>query len=60
MNYNWNWRIYWELSPDGQGTYFHSLLVGLAERVRAASSSPAQTRAVSAICGRRAAMGFSM
>ena len=29
MNYNWNWRIYWELSPDGQGTYLHSLLVGL-------------------------------
>ena len=29
MNYNWNWHIYWELSPDGQGTYFHSLLVGL-------------------------------
>jgi len=29
MNYNWNWHIYWELSPDGQGTYLHSLLVGL-------------------------------
>ena len=29
MNYHWNWHIYWELSPDGQGTYFHSLLVGL-------------------------------
>ena len=29
MNYNWNWHIYWEISPDGQGTYFHSLLVGL-------------------------------
>jgi len=29
MNYHWNWHIYWELSPDAQGTYFHSLLVGL-------------------------------
>jgi glutamate/aspartate transport system permease protein len=29
MNYHWNWHIYWELSPDGQGTYLHSLLVGL-------------------------------
>jgi glutamate/aspartate transport system permease protein len=29
MNYNWNWRIYWEISPDGHGTYFHTLLVGL-------------------------------
>ncbi len=29
MNYNWNWHIYWELSPDGHGTYLHTLLVGL-------------------------------
>jgi glutamate/aspartate transport system permease protein len=29
MNYHWNWHIYWELSPDAQGTYLHTLLVGL-------------------------------
>lgn len=29
MNYNWNWNIFWELSPDGQGTYFDTLLSGL-------------------------------
>ena len=29
MNYNWNWHIYWELSPDAKGTYLHTLLVGL-------------------------------
>jgi len=30
LNYNWNWNIFWQLSPDGQGTYAHSLLGGLA------------------------------
>lgn len=29
MNYNWNWKIFWELSPDGQGTYMDTLLSGL-------------------------------
>lgn len=29
MNYNWNWKIFWELSPDGSGTYMDALLVGL-------------------------------
>lgn len=29
MNYNWNWNIFWELSPDGSGTYMDSLLIGL-------------------------------
>ncbi|MGO4723416.1 MULTISPECIES: amino acid ABC transporter permease [unclassified Inquilinus] len=30
MAYHWNWGILWELSPDGQGTYFDMLLAGLA------------------------------
>ena len=29
MNYNWDWKIFWQLSPDGQGTYFQTLLSGL-------------------------------
>lgn len=29
MNYNWNWGIFWELSPDASGTYLDSLLQGL-------------------------------
>jgi glutamate/aspartate transport system permease protein len=29
MNYNWNWKIFWELSPDGQGTYFATMISGL-------------------------------
>ncbi|MDR0770434.1 MAG: amino acid ABC transporter permease [Burkholderiales bacterium] len=29
MNYNWNWNIFWELSPDGNGTYLNTLIDGM-------------------------------
>lgn len=29
MSYNWNWGIFWEMSPEGTGTYFDMLLSGL-------------------------------
>jgi glutamate/aspartate transport system permease protein len=29
VQYNWNWLIFWELSPDAQGTYLRALLGGL-------------------------------
>lgn len=29
MHYHWNWHIYWAQSPDGSGTYLHTLIVGL-------------------------------
>ncbi len=29
MNYHWNWKIFWDLTPEGTGTYLHTLLVGL-------------------------------
>jgi glutamate/aspartate transport system permease protein len=29
VNYNWNWRIFWELSPDGNGTYLNTLINGM-------------------------------
>lgn len=29
MHYHWNWHIFWEQSPDGAGTYLHTLFVGL-------------------------------
>lgn len=29
MNYNWNWSIFWELSPDGSGTYLYTLIRGV-------------------------------
>jgi len=28
MHYNWNWRIFWEASPEGTGTYMDMLLSG--------------------------------
>lgn len=30
MNYNWNWGIFWEPSPEGVGTYLDMLLSGLS------------------------------
>ena len=30
MNYNWNWGIFWQSSPEGTGTYMDMLLSGLA------------------------------
>ncbi|MBI3283486.1 MAG: amino acid ABC transporter permease [Burkholderiales bacterium] len=29
MNYNWNWNIFWESSPDGAGTYLDTLISGM-------------------------------
>ena len=29
MNYHWNWRIFWQASPDGVGTYMDTLWSGL-------------------------------
>jgi glutamate/aspartate transport system permease protein len=29
VNYNWNWKIFWDLAPDASGTYFGTLISGL-------------------------------
>ena len=29
MNYNWNWKIFWDAHPEGTGTYMSSLIAGL-------------------------------
>lgn len=29
MNYNWNWSIFWDPTPEGSGTYFDTLMNGL-------------------------------
>ncbi|MBC7859631.1 MAG: amino acid ABC transporter permease [Burkholderiaceae bacterium] len=29
MNYQWNWGIFWEMAPDGSGTYLDTLWSGL-------------------------------
>jgi len=29
VDYNWNWLIFWEPSPDGNGTYLNTLINGM-------------------------------
>ena len=29
MNYNWNWKIFWDAHPEGVGSYMSSLMSGL-------------------------------
>jgi glutamate/aspartate transport system permease protein len=29
MNYNWNWSIFWDQTPEGSGTYLDTLISGL-------------------------------
>lgn len=36
MNYNWNWKIFFEPNPTGSGTYLDLLLSGLALTVKTA------------------------
>jgi glutamate/aspartate transport system permease protein len=30
VNYNWHWKVLFEIEPGGTGTYLHYLLIGLA------------------------------
>ena len=39
MNYNWNWSIFFEPSPEGVGTYADMLLSGLVWTIATALSS---------------------
>jgi glutamate/aspartate transport system permease protein len=39
MNYHWNWSIFWEPSPEGNGTYFDMLLSGLVTTLVTAAGS---------------------
>jgi glutamate/aspartate transport system permease protein len=36
LNYHWNWRVFWEPSPSGTGTYLDMLLTGLVLTVETA------------------------
>ncbi|ANN65781.1 amino acid ABC transporter permease [Bordetella bronchialis] len=36
MHYNWNWSIFFEMAPDGSGTYLDALLRGLGWTVSTA------------------------
>jgi glutamate/aspartate transport system permease protein len=51
MNYNWNWRIFWEPSPDGMGTYFDTLLSGLWWTIATALSAWIMALILGAIVG---------
>ena len=39
MNYNWNWRIFWDPSPEGVGTYMGTLWSGLVWTLATALSA---------------------
>ena len=51
MNYNWNWTIFWDLSPTGDGTYLHTLLVGLFWTLTTALSAWVIALALGSIIG---------
>src|SRR4051794_13052 len=36
VNYNWNWRIFWEPAPNGTGSYLDMLLSGLVLTIETA------------------------
>ncbi len=51
MNYNWNWHIFWELSPDAAGTYMDTLLSGLYWTLATALSAWVMALILGAIVG---------
>jgi glutamate/aspartate transport system permease protein len=51
MNYNWNWRIFWEPSPDAVGTYMDTLLSGLVWTLATALTAWVMALILGAIIG---------
>ncbi|MGE0311865.1 MAG: amino acid ABC transporter permease [Lautropia sp.] len=51
MNYNWNWGIFFELSPDGRGTYLDTLLAGLGWTIATGLLAWAVALALGALVG---------
>lgn len=51
MNYNWNWKVLFEMEPGGTGTYLHYLLVGLAWTLATALAAWVIALSVGAIIG---------
>jgi len=51
MNYNWNWRIFFEMSPEGAGTYLDLLLSGLRWTLQTAALAWIVAFAVGSIVG---------
>jgi len=51
MNYNWNWRIFWQPSPDGVGTYMDTLLSGLIWTLATALTAWIMALVIGAVIG---------
>ncbi len=51
MNYHWNWRIFWEASPEGVGTYMDTLWSGLLWTLATAFSAWVMALVIGAIIG---------
>ncbi len=51
MNYNWDWSIFFKISPDGQGTYLQTLLYGLGWTLATALSAWVIALVLGAIVG---------
>ena len=51
MKYNWNWGIFWQLSPDGRGTYLDTLVAGLGWTLATALSAWVIALALGVIVG---------
>jgi len=51
MNYNWNWRIFWEPSPDGMGNYLDTLWSGLTWTMATALTAWVMALLLGAIIG---------
>ncbi|MBC7415379.1 MAG: amino acid ABC transporter permease [Herminiimonas sp.] len=51
MNYHWNWRIFWEPSPDGVGTYMDTLWSGLGWTMATALTAWVMALVLGAIIG---------
>ena len=51
MSYHWNWRIFWEPSPEGVGTYWTMLLQGLVTTLEVSVLAWAVALAVGCLMG---------
>ena len=51
MNYNWHWKVLFEMEPGGTGTYLHYLLIGLAWTLATALAAWVIALSVGAIIG---------
>ncbi len=51
MNYHWNWHIFWEISPDGVGTYMDTLWSGLLWTLATAGSAWIMALAIGLVVG---------